>query len=451
VLLPEARALYAAAGAIVDESSEMVRIGSDIIQAALETAPSSITMRAGVGEKDVTIDPGSISFLAGGGCPHSADRVRGRRPGSFDDFGEIIKLVDSFDGLPMLQPVLEPQDLPVNTRVYGVTRQQLITSNKVPFVYARGTAQTHDAFEMIRIFRGATQEDFESACFTKCVINTNSPRQLDMPMAQGIIDFSRQRQLIIVTPFCLLGAMAPVTVAGALSLQHAEALAGITLSQLVRPGAPVMYGNFASNVDMKSGSPAFGTPEHVKTTFGSGQLARQIGLPWRASVGCGSNMSDTQASHETQMSMWAAVMAGANLVMHSAGWLEGGLTFGYEKLVSDMEIVQTFAELCVPAVADDAALAFDAIKDVDPGGHFFSTQHTMERYATEFYEPLVADGLNVGQWTEAGSRTSYDRCTDIWQQRLQEHQPPEVDAARLEQLDEFIAQRTAAGGAPPLG
>jgi len=437
ILHPEARQRLAKAGALVDENSQMVRIGSEIVEQAINVAPRSIEMRAATTEKDLTLQTGALAFLSGGGCPHAVDRVRGRRPGRFEDFSELIRLVDSFDAMPMLQAVVEPQDLPVHTRVYDVTRQQFLSSQKVPFVYARGSAQTNDVFEMLRIYRGVDQQEFESACFTKTVINTNSPRQLDVPMAQGIIDFALARQLLIITPFCLLGAMAPVSIAGALSLQHAEALAGITLAQITRPGAPVLYGNFASNVNMRSGSPAFGTPEHVKGTLGSGQLARHVNLPWRASAGCASNLNDSQ-------------VAGATIVIHAAGWLEGGLSFGYEKMIADMEMVQTFAELCTPTTASEIDLAFDAIRDVEPGGHFFSTAHTMERYATAFYEPLVADGLNVGQWMEAGSLSANERCTTLWQQRLEDHQPPPVDAARLEALDQFIARRKAAGGAPPI-
>ena len=450
VLLPEARARFAKAGAIVDEDTHMVRIGSDIVEAAIASAPRSIKMRGADPARDFVLEPGALTFLGGGGCPHATDLIRGRRPGSFADFSELMKLIDSFDALAMLQAAVEPQDLPIHTRVYDVTREQLVLSPKVPFQYARGTEQVNDAFEMIRLYRGIDQEEFESACFTKTVINTNSPRQLDILMAQGVIDFALQNQLTIITPFCLLGAMAPLSVAGALSLQHAEALAGISLAQITRPGAPVLYGSFASNVDMKSGSPSFGTPEHIKATLGSGQLARRIDLPWRSSTGCAANSVDGQAIHETQMSTWAAVMAGATMIIHSAGWLEGGLTIGYEKLVSDMEMVQTFAELCASTPATDAELAFDAIKDVEPGGHFFSTPHTMERYATAFYEPLVASGQNVGQWIEEGSLTSEQRATDVWRKRLAEHVAPQVDQDRLQALEDFIARRKAAGGAPPV-
>lgn len=251
----------------------------------------------------------------------------------------------------------------------------------------------------------------------------------------------------IITPFCLAGAMAPITVAGALTLQHAEALAGITLAQIVRTGAPVCYGGFSSNVDMKSGSPAFGTPEHIQTTLGAGQLARHIGLPWRSAAGTASNIGDAQATHETLMSTWAAVLAGGTLNIHAAGWLEGGLSLSYEKLITDLEALQTFAELCVPPAADDDAIGFRAIADVQPGGHFFSTPHTMERYQTAFYEPLVADWSNFGAWTEAGAKTSTERATTIWQERLATFSPPAAVEGCDELLAPFIERQTAEGGA----
>jgi trimethylamine--corrinoid protein Co-methyltransferase len=234
-----------------------------------------------------------------------------------------------------------------------------------------------------------------------------------------------------------------------LTLQHAEALACIALAQIVRPGAPVTYGGFSSNVDMKSGAPAFGTPEHVQMELGSGQLARRIGLPWRSAAGTASNMADAQGAHETVMSLWGSVLAGATMIIHSAGWLEGGLTLGYEKLINDMEAVQAFAELCAGVDASDDAIGFEAIAEVAPGGHFFAAKQTMERYETAFYAPLVADWSNFGTWTDAGALSSEQRATEIWKRRIAEHAPPVVDPGRLEELDEFIARRTAEGGAPP--
>lgn len=449
VLLPEARRMFRAAGALVDDNSEMVRIGAEIVAAALASAPSEFTIRGGARDCDVWYGPGSVAFISGAGCPNATDRLRGRRPGSMRDFKELTTLVAGFDALHMQNAVVEPQDVPAPVRHYATMRHQLCLCPKVPFIFARGQAQTLDGFEMLRLYRGLSHEEFTASPWTKTVINTNSPRQIDRPMAQGILDFAKAGQLLVITPFCLLGAMAPITVAGALSLQHAEALAGIALAQLARPGAPVMYGNFASNVDMKSGAPAFGTPEHIKATLGSGQLARHIGLPWRSAAGTASNVADAQGAQENAMSLWATVLAGANMVIHAAGWLEGGLTHSYEKLILDMEMVQVLAELCSPTAADEAEMAFDAIAEVMPGGHFFAAGHTMERFHTAFYEPLVADWSNFGQWSDAGAMTADERATLIWQERLEAYQPPPVDDERLAEVDAFIARRTAEGGAPP--
>jgi len=269
-------------------------------------------------------------------------------------------------------------------------------------------------------------------------------------MAQGIIDFARNGQLTIITPFCLAGAMAPITIAGALTLQHAEALAGITLAQLAHPGAPVLYGSFLSNVDMKSGSPAFGTPAHLQATLGAGQLARHIGLPWRAGAGTAANVVDAQAAWETQFSLWASVLAGATVCVHAAGWLEGGLTNSYEKCIADIEMLQMFAELCTPPDDSVEAIGYEAIAEVAPGGHFFAAAHTMARYRTAFYEPLIADVSNFGTWTENGSLTATERARAKWRQVLAEFTPPQTAVDCAGWIDEFIARRTEQGGAPPV-
>jgi trimethylamine--corrinoid protein Co-methyltransferase len=237
-------------------------------------------------------------------------------------------------------------------------------------------------------------------------------------MLNGLMDFAEANQIVIITPFTLAGAMAPVTIAGALVLQHAEFLAALVINQLARPGAPVVYGAFTSNVDMKSGSPAFGTPEYVKASWGAGQLARKLGLPWRSSAPTASNAADAQGAYETQLSLWGAIQGGANIIAHTAGWLEGGLTASYEKFILDVEVAQMVAEICQPSPFDEAELALDAIREVGPGGHFFGCQHTMERYANAFYTPLVSDWSNFGQWTEAGSLTATQRANRIWKQVL---------------------------------
>ncbi|MEM1315539.1 MAG: trimethylamine methyltransferase family protein, partial [Pseudomonadota bacterium] len=390
----------------------------------------------------------TLTFQPGAGAPHATDRERGRRPGRLEDYRELVTLTQSFDALHIVPPLIEPQDVPVHLRHYAMTEAALTLSDKIPPIYARGKPQVLDCFEMVRDFRGLSDDDFRSVAHAYTIINTNSPRTLDVPMAQGLIDFARHGQVSIVTPFCLMGAMAPVTVAGALVLSHAEALAAIALTQLTNPGAPVCYGAFASSVDMKSGAPAFGTPEHVKANLGAGQLARLLGLPWRSAAGSAANVNDAQAAHETEMSAWGAVLAGATIILHAAGWIEGGLSVSYEKLITDMEMVQTFAELCTAPEADDAAIALDALREVQPGGHFFGASHTMARYQSAFYEPLVADWSNFGAWTEAGALDASERATALWRKRLAEAEPLPLDGARVEALNAFIARRTAEGGAP---
>ncbi|MDQ2067918.1 trimethylamine methyltransferase family protein [Xinfangfangia sp. CPCC 101601] len=449
VLLDEARALYRAGGALVDETSQMVRIGREMVSAALATAPRSIRLRAANPEREQDYTLGSMLFMAGAGCPNAFDKERGRRPGDLKSYLETLRLQQSFDVIHMHGPSVEPQDVAIHLRHYEMMRGQLENCDKPLFAYARGRQQVEESFELIRLARGLDEAAFADGVWATTVINSNSPRQLDLPMSRGIIDFARHGQMSIITPFCLAGAMAPITVSGALMLQHAEALAGITLAQLAKAGAPVSYGGFLSNVDMKSGSPAFGTPEHIRACIGSGQLARYIGLPWRSATGAASNTADAQAATETVMALWGAVLGGATVTVHSAGWLEGGLTLGYEKFILDIEALQTVAELVRKDPADEAALGFDAIKEVQPGGHFFSTAHTMERYQTAFYQPLVADLSNHGSWTEAGALRADERATAIWKQKLADFVPPASSEGVADRIADFIEQRSAAGGAKP--
>ncbi len=450
VHLPEARETYRRAGTLVDENTRMVRIGRDIVLEALARAPKSIAVQGGDPARDMLLELGRLYFIGGGGAPNCTDIERGRRAGTLADFEDFVRLAQSFDVIHFQGAHVEAQDIEPPYRHYAVNRAQLALSDKLPFLYARGTPQVVDGFEMVRLARGLSPEAFQAAPYSYTVINTNSPRQLDIPMAQGIIDFARYGQISIITPFCLAGAMAPITVAGALTLQHAEALAGIALAQLTRPGAPVVYGSFLSNVDMKSGAPAFGTPEHVKATLGSGQLARHIGLPWRGGGGSAANISDVQAAHETQFGLWGAVLAGVTVLIHSAGWLEGGLANSFEKFVTDVEALQTVAELCMATAGDKDSIGFDAIAAVDPGGHFFAGEHTMQRYRTAFYEPLVADLSNFGTWSNAGSRDATQRANRIYKRRMAEFQPPPACAGVAEALEPFIARRRAEGGALPV-
>lgn len=450
VLLPEARRIYAAGGARVDEDSEIVWIGRDMVEAALETAPRSIQCRAGARDRDFDLELGSLVFQAGAGAPNATDLERGRRPGSRRDYIEYLKLTHHFDVFQMISPQVEPQDVAPHLRHYFTTRAQMEHTDKFPFIFSRGTPQVMDCFQMVCDYRGLTDDAFQANPHCYTIINTNSPRTLDIPMAQGLMDFARHGQMSIVTPFTLMGAMAPITVAGAITLSHAEALAAITLVQLTKPGAPICYGTFTSNVDMKTGAPAFGTPAHVQASLAAGQLARHLGLPWRSAAGSASNLNDVQAANENQFGLWGCLMAGATVIIHAAGWLEGGLTVSYEKLVTDAEVLNMIAELCAGARAGEDEIGFDnALSHVDPSGHFFSAPQTMERYSTEFYEPVVHDYANFGTWTERGAKDASTRATAVWKQIVAEGQGPQIHADRLNDLNAFIEKRTAEGGAPP--
>ncbi len=448
VLLPEARKIYAQGGARVED--DMVYIGREMVEAALQTAPKSIHCHAGAPHRDVTLELGTIAFQPGAGAPHATDLKRGRRPGSASDFEDYTRLAHHFDVFQMMSPSVEPQDVPTHLRHYFTMRTQAALTDKFPFLFARGTPQTLDNFEMLRIARGLSEDAFASGVHAYTIINTNSPRTLDTPMAQGLIDFARAGQLSIVTPFTLMGAMAPITVAGAITLSHAECLAAITLTHLVKPGAPICYGTFTSNVDMKSGAPAFGTPTHFQASLAAGQMARMLGLPWRSAAGSASNLNDVQAANENQLGLWGCLLAGATVIIHSAGWLEGGLTVSYEKIITDVEVLNMVAELCAgnKAGPDEIGLA-NALAHVAPSGHFFAAPQTMERYTTEFYDPVVHDYANFGTWTERGAKDATTRATDVWEAILAEPQLSMTPPERLADLDAFIAQRTGEGGAPP--
>jgi trimethylamine--corrinoid protein Co-methyltransferase len=273
------------------------------------------------------------------------------------------------------------------------------------------------------------------------IINTNTPLQLDIPMAEGLITMAEYGQAVAVTPFTLSGAMAPVTLAGALALQHAEAMAGIALTQIVRPGAPVLYGGFTSNVDMKTGSPAFGTPEYLQAAQASGQLARRLGVPLRSSNVNAANCPDAQAAYESSLSLWGAISGQASMIKHAAGWLHGGLTASLEKLIIDAEVLQMVAASLEPFEVNNDTLALDAIREVGPAGHFFGSTHTMERYEHAFYAPLLSNWSNHETWLESGSVNTEQRANQIWKQLLQEYEQPPIDPSVDEALRDYVARR----------
>ena len=437
-----ARKLYQEAGAEIEEGPELVKLPAEMVMGLLETVPSEFTLTPTNPQRALTIGGNHIHFGMVSGAPNVHCSIHGRRPGNFADYKNFIKLGQSFNILHFFgNQTLAPNDLPVNTRHLDTTAVNLTYADKVFLSMSIGRVRVRDAAEMLAIARGISLEEMASSpsCITN--VNINSPRKFDTEMAEALITLSGLGQAVVVTPFTLMGAMTPVTFAGALVQQNAEALLGICLTQIVRPGAPVVYGGFTSNVDMKSGAPAFGTPENSRANMAGGQLARLYNIPYRTSACSASNAVDTQAVWETQMALWGAVSGYGNLIYHAAGWGEGGLIASYEKLVVDCEMLQAMASLLEPVQFSEDDLGLGAQQDVPPGGHFFGAEHTMSRYRDAFYTPFLSDWRNNQAWQEAGARTAQDRATDIWQEMLASYEKPPLAADRVEAIDAFVARR----------
>lgn len=449
VLNEEAKAIFKEAGAEVAPDGDRVRFDPGLIESQLGKAPNSIHYHARNPAHDVILGDGHIAFCMVGSAPNCADLDHGRRVGNRADYqallrlGQVLNAVHVFGGYPV-----EPVDLHPGIRHLDALFDILTLGDKPMSVYSLGRERNLDGLEMVRIARGLTDEQLEHQPSCMTIINTSSPLRLDTPMAQGIIELSRRGQIVVVTPFTLAGAMAPVTIAGALVQQNAEALAGLALAQLVKPGAPFVYGGFTSNVDMKSGAPTFGTPEYMKAALVSGQLARRYGVPFRTSGVNAANAVDAQAAYESVFSLWGAIMGGGNLIKHALGWMEGGLQASFEKVVVDADLVQTVMAFLEPLEVNDATLALDAIREVGPGGHFFGCEHTQARYKTAFFAPMVSDWRNYESWQEAGAPEAAKRANQLVKDILAAYEEPPLDPAIREELEAFVIRRKAEGGAP---
>jgi trimethylamine--corrinoid protein Co-methyltransferase len=433
---------FAGAGATVDRLSRNVRLDPAQLESLVATAPSEFRLHARNPARDLAFGGPNLVFGAVGGPAFVSDLDRGRRAGNFADFVDYVRIIGALDiihqegGGP-----LEPTDLPVETRHLDMYRTFAVELDKTWQCLGFGARVVADALDVIGLVRGVDRDDLLREPSLMTVINTNSPLRLDGPMGDGLIEMARHGQPVVATPFTLAGAMSPVSLAGALAQQNAEALFLVALAQIVRPGTPMVYGAFTSNVDMRTGAPAFGTPEAVKGAIASGQLARRYGLPWRSSNTTASNVVDAQAAYESEMAVWGAVMGGVNLLYQGAGWLEGGLTASYEKLIVDAEILQMLSEVLQPLAVDEASLGFEAIAEVGPGGHFFGTAHTLERYETAFYRPLLSDWRNFESWQADGARTATERANAIWKRLLAEAVAPPLDPPIGEALDALVARR----------
>ncbi|MBZ9657544.1 trimethylamine methyltransferase family protein [Mesorhizobium sp. ESP-6-4] len=434
--------LFAKAGAIVDREERTIRIDESIVTEALSNVPSSFTLTSRNPDKQIHFGGNSLVFGLVAGPPNVHDRINGRRPGNLPDYQNFIRLAHHFNAIHIIgNQVVAPIELPANSRHLDTYHANLTLSDLSFHCTAIGRARAMDGINMMAVARGISVEEMRASPGVTTIISINSPRLFDDAMAEGLIAMAEHGQPVTVTPFTLMGAMTPVTLAAALCQQNAEALFGVTLTQLVNPGTPVMYGAFTSNVDMKSGAPAFGTPENAKANIIAGQLARRYNLPYRTSNANASNVVDLQAAYETEMATWGAVLGGANLIYHAAGWLEGGLTASYEKLVLDVEILQNMMEFLRPLPFQEEDLGFEAIKSVPAGGHFFGAEHTMSRYTTAFYQPMLSNWQNYGAWQEAGGKDALERATELWQQALHDYEEPVMDPAIREELDAYVARR----------
>lgn len=447
VLHAPARALFAGAGAEI--RGDMVHLDPGLIAERLATVPPDFTLEARNPSHNLKVGGDNMIYASVGGPAYVMDNDRGRRDGTFAEMCDYLRLVQSLNVLHQEGGgPFEPLDLPANTRHLDIYQAQITLMDKNWQTQTLGHARTMDGIEMAAIAMGTTPEGLMGRPTLLGIINTNSPLQLDVPMAEGLITMAKYGQVLAITPFTLAGAMSPVTIAGALTQQHAEALAGIVLTQIVRPGVPVMYGGFTSNVDMRSGAPAFGTPEYTKAAQASGQLARHIGVPFRSSNVTAANEVDFQAAYESQMAIWGALMGGAHLLNHAAGWMHGGLTASFEKLILDAEMLQMMDAYFEPIVVDDDSLALEAIREVGPAGHFFGATHTMSRYEHAFYSPMISNWDNYGTWAERGSITARDRANTVWKQVLADYQQPGMDAGIVEALNDYVERRRREGGAP---
>jgi trimethylamine---corrinoid protein Co-methyltransferase len=438
----EAMELWASAGARVDRTSQHVWIDRDMLMELIRQAPGEFTWKARNPERSLTIGGNHINFATVGGAPFFSDLEGGRRPGTLVAFETMVKLAHLCGPIHIVEGLMvEPQDLPVPVRHLDKALAQFLYSDKAITAAAHDREVAEDYIAMATIIFGGLEAIQRQPAFA-AVVNANSPLRFDGRMLGGLITYARYGQPSIVTPFILAGAMSPVTIAAAIAQQNAEALAGIALTQLVRPGTPVIYGGFTTNIDMQTGSPAFGTPEGALALLCGGQLARHYGLPYRGSGGLNNSKSvDAQAGYETQSTLWPAVMAHSNVILHSAGWLEAGLVCSMEKFIIDVEGLAVMQRILEGFVIDDDSLALSAIAEVGPGGHHFGTAHTLARYRTEFYMPVISDRQNYEKWREDGSLDAAQRAHQLAKGLLAAYEKPPIDPATEEALKEFVIRR----------
>ncbi|MEM9432767.1 MAG: trimethylamine methyltransferase family protein [Pseudomonadota bacterium] len=448
-LNPEACKILEQAGCKVEGTN--VKMDEDFVMEMMAHAPETFTLTPRNQDRQLTVGGRHILFGNVSSPPNAWDLKRGKRSGDFETYKEFIKLTQFFNCIHFAggYPV-EPIDIHPSVRHLDCLYEKLVLTDKVVHAYSLGRERVEDVIEMTRIAGGLTEEELEASPRMYTNINSVSPLKHDFPMLEGSMICARRGQAVVVTPFTLAGAMAPVTMSGAVTLSLAEGLAALALLQYINPGCPVAIGTFTSNVDMKTGAPAFGTPEYMRATQITGQMARFYKIPMRSSGVCAANVPDGQAMWETSNSLWAAVQSGTNIVYHAAGWLEGGLIASPEKFIMDCDILQQIQRYFEPATwaTTPEDIAVDAIAEVGPNGHYFGCQHTQDRYETAFYQPLISDWSNFEAWDLNGGVWTAERAHEMYQGIIAEFEAPPMDPAIKEELQAFVVKRKEEGGAP---
>ena len=449
-LNPEALAILKQAGCRVE--GEVVHMGRDFVMEMLAHAPAQFTITPRNPDRRITIGGQHMVFGNVSSPPNYWDMSLGRKiPGTRETCANFFRLSQYYNCIHFIggYPV-EPVDLHPSVRHLYALFDKLTLTDKAPHAYSLGKERIEDGTEMVHIAAGLTHEEFEATPRMFTNINSTSPLKHDHPMLDGWMRMARRGQACIVSPFTLAGAMAPVTMIGAVTQSLAEGLSAIALAQYINPGVPCAFGTFTSNVDMKSGAPAFGTPEYMRATQITGQMCRHYGLPMRSSGACAANVPDGQAMWETSNSLWAAVQSGSHLVYHAAGWLEGGLIASPEKFIMDCEVLSQIIRYFDPVLwrTEEGDLAYEAMNEVRHNGHFFGIQHTQDRYETAFWQPMISDWRNFEGWMAQGGVWTAERAHTLYHRILEDYQEPPMDPAIREELADFVERRRAEGGAP---
>ncbi len=439
---PEVLALFKDAGA--DVEGTRVRFAPGLCRSIIQaSAPSQYVQHARNPARSVTIGGKNTVLVPAYGSPFVHDLDKGRRYATIEDFRNFVKLAYLSPGLHHSGgTVCEPVDLPVNKRHYDMIYSHFKYSDKPLMGSVTHHRRAQDSVDMAKIVFGEAFVD--QNCVMTSLINANSPMVFDGTMLGSLKVYARNNQATVISPFILAGAMSPVTVAGTVTQILAEALAGIALTQLVRPGAPVVFGTFAAAVSMATGAPTFGTPEPSMVIYTAAALARRLGVPFRSGGGlCGSKLPDAQAAYEAANTLQTAALAGVNFMLHTAGWLEGGLAMGYEKFIMDCDQANMIAVLLGGMDLSENAQAMDAFREVGPGKHFLGSSHTLHNFETAFYRSTVADNNSYEQWSAEGSLDNAPRANAIWKKMLADYQPPELDPAIDEALLAFMNEQKA--------